>query len=174
MKKVKILTSLSLFLFSLMFFVGIKVSAADYDEENFWFRATPKKVIQDDPYTESICDIINLYSHYKMSVSDLIAKGHETISLKITFEGKEVHDGYQEILIFDKPDERDVTNALAKKTDIELAHGKIQKEYLSVEVYLIIPLKKVSEDFIVIRWGAHGEGYDDWYCRNVKVCFEKL
>lgn len=157
-----------------MFFVGIKVSAANYDSNYMLVRSEEKKVIQDDPYTKDFCDIINLYSNYKISTSDLISKGHETISLKITFEGKEKDDGYQEILIFDTAYETDTSKALDKKTDIQLTRGKIQKEYSVEEVVLTLELKDISYDYVVIRWGAHGEGYDDWYCKNVKVYFETI
>ncbi|MDE5855956.1 MAG: hypothetical protein K2H06_02815, partial [Anaeroplasmataceae bacterium] len=148
------------------------VSAASYDSNYMLVRSEEKKVTQDDPYAQGLCDVINLYSYYKMSTSDLIKKGHETINLKITFEGKEVDDGYQEIWIFDTGYETNPDNALAKKTDIELTRGKIQKYYTTVEEVFTLKLKDISYDYVVIRWSAHGEGNDDWYCQNVRVYFE--
>lgn len=157
-----------------LFVVKLTASAASYDSIPTLIRSHEEKIIQDDPYTPEVCDTINLMYHYGIRSSEIMSQNHQTISLKISFDGKEQDDGYQEILIFNSFYEENVGKALDKKTDIELTPGKIQKEYSTVTVYLTIDLSKVENDMIYIRWGAHGSGYDDWYCKNVKVYFETI
>ena len=149
-----------------------KVFAAIYDENNcFWLRTTEMKITDDDPYTDGVCDVVNLASYYKKTTLELIDEGHSTISIEIVFEGKEKDDGYQEIYIFDYPEDK--SSALDKK-EIELTPNKRQTTYSTERLYFTLELTKIHNDAVFIRWGAHGEKNDDWYCRNVRVYFEKI
>ena len=128
-------------------------------------RSSEFTVDDDDPY-DSDQDLVNIYQNNTLSSSLLYSNGFRYISFKIALQMKEIDPGYQEILVYNGSG-----SLIWSNTDIELGGANLQKNYIVQEFYCRnILLSSSSSRYLYIRYGAHGNGDDDW--SNTTLCLD--
>lgn len=127
-----------------------------------------EKTITDDGRFTNWFDKISLKEELGTYLTTLKDKGIKKIVLTITFEAKEVNDGYQHIFIYTK--EKDTSdNRLLASEKFELGKGVKQTTYESKTFTFSFSVNDLEDENIYIRYGASGEKEDDWINKNVKV-----
>jgi len=88
----------------------------------------------------------------------LKACGYTKFTITITFDCKEKNDGYQDLWIYSYKDEE------IGVATVEHGAGKKDKTWWSHTVSFEISIDNVQTDgSFWLRWGAHGDFWDDWY-----------
>ncbi len=125
-------------------------------------RSAVYNIADTDPY-DSDNDYFSLLQHIPQTMTNLYVYGFRYMSFKITLDMKEIDAGYQEIMIYN-----DNGVLLWKKDNIELSGGLLQTTYSTERYYIYnLPLNPSTPSYIYIRYGAHGNGADDWCAKNL-------
>ncbi|MBQ9714490.1 MAG: S8 family serine peptidase [Clostridia bacterium] len=128
---------------------------------NQYSRSGEYLITDVDPYTESYYDSIYLGLKSNGLYEDLEAIGINYLTIEFKVSIKEVDDGYQEILIYNGATSS--YDVIWSVTDID--HDPSGTNTTAVYyIYTVnIELSELSEvDRIYFRYGANGNGDDDW------------
>lgn len=103
-------------------------------------------------------------NHY--SINGLIESGYKFADIKITLDAKEVNEGKQEIYISYTED-----SPIIKRYDFIYGGAGTTSNFSNVIAsFKDIPLNNFAEtEKLVIKYGANGNGNDDWINKNVRV-----
>ena len=113
--------------------------------------------------------VVDFYK-YGVSVSNLKNNSsYKSVIVIFQMEIKEVNDGYQELFLYES--DTSTTKICDPITNFEHVPGKKGSDYKRYEFYAEIPLNLVSIylNGFCIRFGAHGNGSDDWKFKDLQV-----
>ncbi len=134
----------------------------DY-KTNYTFnpRTTTEYTITDDGRFNNSYDTINLTTIF--DIAGLKASGYTTFNVSINMEYKE-HEyfkGNQFVFLYNG-----TSSTSYMFSEKEVYPGK-SYAYTTVE-FTGMSIEQLN-DYLVVRYGASGDGIDDWYNRNIKV-----
>ena len=108
-----------------------------------------KTITDADKYTETI--------YPGLDRNALKAYGYTTVTITITFDAKEINDGYQDLWIYSYTDQQ------IRSFTVEHGSGKKDTSWWSHTVTFTVSIDNLQSDgSFWIRWGAHGDFGDDW------------
>lgn len=111
-------------------------------------------------------DTINLkdlLGVYKTTLEEEIKK----IYIKVSFDAREVNDGYQYVFLYAK--EKESRNTLFGTKQFEHTAGKKNTSYKHYTFEFQLFVSQLFNEKIYIRYGASGSLDDDWKNKNLKV-----
>lgn len=123
-------------------------------------------VITDSGRFNQACDEIDL--SYIPNINNLKKKGYNKVEVKIKLEVKENHDGYQGIILYPNSGNVGKNNYLGFT---ELKHGGRGKDknFTHYSIVYTLDINDITNEGLLIRYGARGLFDDDWVNRNVSV-----
>lgn len=123
--------------------------------------------ITDDGRMKNPYDKISLYTLCGYNVPELIKDDYKTVKITVTLDAKEINDGYQYLFLY-----KGSENNAELIQEIKFEHGSGYKD-TNFKNYSFtfnkINLSSLSSSFLYIRYGASGNGEDDWVNKNIRV-----
>ena len=101
--------------------------------------------------------------------STMINEGFTEIKIKLTFEFREIDDGYRHLFIFPTNGTENV-NAYIADYDF-YTENAVLKNWTKHIAEMTFSIDKLNNEKIYLRFGASGSGDDDWQIRNIKTSF---
>lgn len=101
--------------------------------------------------------------------STMINEGFATIKIKLTFEFREIDDGYRHLFIF-PTSSKEYVNAYIADYDF-YTENAVLKNWTKHIAEMTFSIDKLNNEKIYLRFGASGSGDDDWQIRNIKTSF---
>lgn len=138
-----------------------------YVDSNIYTRTSEYTINDDGRFLQSFDRIVS--SDYTYSIMDM--KNHFSyVTISLSIQIKEVDDGYQHFFLYNGISEN--STLLASKK-FEHYPGAKNTSYASYIIrFDCIPLSLFNNDEITIRYGASGEGDDDWKNKNLSVTLD--
>lgn len=125
--------------------------------------------ITDSGRFENHLDSVNLEEVSNVFINTLKRNGINYIKMTISIDVKEINDGYRHIFLYDGTSES--ANLLTDQCNFEYGTGAVMEAYEKFEFDFVFNINSLIENTFYIRYGASGQGEDDWLNRYVKVKF---
>jgi|GEM_PF-3541704 MAC/Perforin domain. len=147
----------------------------EYNGKNYTLdEYTDEITLRTDPVTindsgrfNNHYDIINLKDLLGVYKTTLEEEEIKKIYIKVSFDAREVNDGYQYVFLYAK--EKESGNTLFGTKQFEHTAGKKNTSYKHYTFEFQLFVSQLFNEKIYIRYGASGSLDDDWKNKNLKV-----
>lgn len=117
---------------------------------------------------------IDLSQYNNWSLANINKSQYNSVVVIFQMDIKEIYDGYQEIYLYNNASST-ASELVNCQSAFEHGSGYKNTKYKRYEFYAEISKVKLTTSVFTIRYGAHGNGSDDWKFKDleIQICLSK-